>query len=470
LPVPAGWRLRPARGLKSGHDGEVLLGGSPLRILTLSGRGAAVVRRLLAGQPASEDIAERLLARRLLDAGLAQPDPPCRPHSAAEATIVIPVYGDAPGLEECLAPLTGGSPVIVVDDGSPDGAGIEAVADRFGARYVRHPHNRGAGAARNTGLELAATPFVAFVDSDCVPPVGFPRELLDHLDDPAVALVAPRIVSSEVLNGCIAAYERCHSILDLGPHPSLVRPYGFVWYVPSAAMVARRDALRGGFDERLELGEDVDLVWRLHEAGWQIRFEPRTVVQHRDRTSPLAWYRRRVAYNQSVVPLLARHPGHLPTLFVSPVGALCWGATLAGCWPALIGLAAVRALRMRRTLGGRVPGSTEWAARAGVEATVHEGRQLARAVAGPWAPAAVAAMCLARRPRRRRLGVRLGALLAGGIAADWVDDRPRLNPLIYGALRLAEESARGAGIWRACVRARDFRALAPRRPPHPSRR
>jgi hypothetical protein len=134
LPVPAGWRLRPARGLKSGHDGEVLLGGSPLRILTLSGRGAAVVRRLLAGQPASEDIAERLLARRLLDAGLAQPDPPCRPHSAAEATIVIPVYGDAPGLEECLAPLTGGSPVIVVDDGSPDGAGIEAVADRFGAR------------------------------------------------------------------------------------------------------------------------------------------------------------------------------------------------------------------------------------------------------------------------------------------------------------------------------------------------
>ena len=87
---------------------------------------------------------------------------------------------------------------------------------------------------------------------------------------------------------------------------------------------------------------------------------------------------------------------------------------------------------------------------------------------GPWAPVAVAAVCLGRR--RRGLALRLGGLLAAGIMADWVDDRPRLDPLTYGSLRVAEESARGAGIWSACLRARDFRALAPRRPPHPSRR
>ena len=73
-------------------------------------------------------------------------------------------------------------------------------------------------------------------------------------------------------------------------------------------MVARRDALGGGFDEQLALAEDVDLVWRLHDAGWQVRYEPRTHVAHQDRVDPLAWYRRRVAYNESVAPLLRRHP------------------------------------------------------------------------------------------------------------------------------------------------------------------
>ncbi len=118
-------------------------------------------------------------------------------------------------------------------------------------------------------------------------------------------------------------------------------------------------------------------------------------------------------------------------------------------------------------IGERVPGAAAWAASVGVEATIQEGRQLGRAAAGPWAPSAL-------RLRARDAGAagsgRLGALVAAGIVADWVEDRPRLDPPTYAALRLAEESARGAGIWIACVRARDFRALRPRRPPHPSRR
>ena len=220
----------------------------------------------------------------------------------------MPVYGDAERLALCLAPLAGETPVIVVDDGSPDAASIAAVARRFGARYLRHPRNRGAAAARNTGLEAAATPLVAFLDADCVPPAGFPGVLLDHLADPAVALVAPRIVSLGGQRGRIAAYERCHSALDIGPQPSRVRPYSWVWYVPSAAMVARSEALGRGFDEDLTLGEDVDLVWRLYDAGWQVRYDPRTHVAHHDRLDPVAWYRRRVAYNESVAPLLRRHP------------------------------------------------------------------------------------------------------------------------------------------------------------------
>jgi hypothetical protein len=64
----------------------------------------------------------------------------------------------------------------------------------------------------------------------------------------------------------------------------------------------------------------------------------------------------------------------------------------------------------------------------------------------------------------------LGALLGAMVLGDWLTDRPDLDPVRYGALRLADESTRGLGIWIGCVRARDFRALLPRRPPPASQR
>jgi hypothetical protein len=245
----------------------------------------------------------------------------------------------------------------------------------------------------------------------------------------------------------------------MGPRPSLVRPYSTVWYVPSAAMLARREALGDGFDEGLVLGEDVDLVWRLHDAGWQVRYDPAVVVSHEDRVRPVAWLRRRVAYNESVAPLLTRHPERVPVLFLSPVAALAWGAALGGLPAPVVVLAAVRAMRLRRSLGDRLPGAGIWAARVAFETTANEARDLARALAGPWAPVAPIA-------GRRRLAL----LLAAMIVRDWLADRPALDPLSYAALRLADESSRGIGIWLGCLRARDLRALLPRRPPAPSRR
>ncbi len=459
-PVPAGWRVRLAAGAQVLRDGQLLLGGSPLRALTLSPRGAALLVGWLTGQPVGDDAAGRALARRLLDAGLAQPDPPARaPEGLEEVTVVVPVYADPERLRTCLAPLAGGPSVIVVDDGSPDPDPIATVAREIGARYVRHPTNRGPSAARNTGLQAATTPLVAFLDADCVPPAGFPGRLTDHLADPAVGLVAPRVASSERGRGPIAAYERSRSALDMGPRASLVRPYSTVWYVPSAAMLARRSALGRGFDEGLVLGEDVDLVWRLHDAGWQVRYDPAVVVAHEDRVRPAAWLRRRIAYNESVAPLLSRHPERVPVLFLSPVAAFSWGAALGGLPAPIVVLAAVRAMRLRRSLGDRLPGVRRWAARMAFETTANEARDVARALAGPWAP-------VAPLTGRRRLALLLTAM----IVRDWLADRPGLDPFSYAVLRLADESSRGIGIWLGCLRARDLRALLPRRPPAPSRR
>jgi hypothetical protein len=177
-----------------------------------------------------------------------------------------------------------------------------------------------------------------------------------------------------------------------------------------------------------------------------------------------------VAYNESVAPLLTRHPERVPVLFLSPPAGLAWAAALGGgSLVPLLALSGVRAARLRRTLAAYVPRAGARAGRISLEITVREGRDLARALAGPWAPFAVLTM-LAAGPRRRRLAGRLGALLGAMAIGDWLTDSPDLDALRYGALRLADEATRGVGIWLGCLRARDFRGLLPRRPPPASRR
>ena len=49
-----------------------------------------------------------------------------------------------------------------------------------------------------------------------------------------------------------------------------------------------------------------------HDAGWHLRYDPQMTVAHEDRVHPLAWYRRRVAYNASVAPLLSHSRAPMP--------------------------------------------------------------------------------------------------------------------------------------------------------------
>ena len=76
-------------------------------------------------------------------------------------------------------------------------------------------------------------------------------------------------------------------------------------YVPSAALIVRTELAH--FDEALRYGEDVDLVWRLRDAGWRVVYEPDVIVGH-DQHHTLS---RRFRYGTSAEPLRRRHPTRL---------------------------------------------------------------------------------------------------------------------------------------------------------------
>jgi len=109
------------------------------------------------------------------------------PHNTVDVSIVFPVYNEeatiASDLEKTKAAMDA-SPytyeIIVVDDGSQDNTAA-IVRDREWVRLVQHPRNRGAGAARNTGLTVAQGTLVAMSDGDGTYPVEDIPRLVKHL-------------------------------------------------------------------------------------------------------------------------------------------------------------------------------------------------------------------------------------------------------------------------------------------------
>lgn len=343
--------------------GALLLGGQPTRLFRLTRSGKARLDALLSGDDLEAGGASRVLVQRLCDTGAMHVVPPPAPESIEELTIVVPVRDDAAGLARLLEALARGPgrvhvPVIVVDDGSkPDQADeIAKLAEASGALLLRHDLALGPGASRNTPLPLVASPFIAYLDADTEPDLvgahglSWAELVAGHFDDPKVAIVAPRVVavsrprtgrpaprsvrahrlrrlpSARRPGRILLAYERRHSPLDMGPWPSLVGRGRSVSYVPAAAMLVRRRALEdvGGFDPSLRYGEDVDLVWRVCDAGWTVRFDPRSLVGHEIRPSLWRLATQRFGYGTSAAALDRRHPGE-----VTPFEASPWGIVVA---------------------------------------------------------------------------------------------------------------------------------------------
>ena len=87
----------------------------------------------------------------------------------AEFAVVIPLYDKRPyivrAVESVLAQSHPATEIVVVDDGSSDGGGDE-VRRRFPHVQVVNQSNAGVGAARNRGMSVTRSPWIALLDAD----------------------------------------------------------------------------------------------------------------------------------------------------------------------------------------------------------------------------------------------------------------------------------------------------------------
>ncbi len=112
--------------------------------------------------------------------------------------VVVVTYNSAELLPPALEPLPArGARVIVVDNASTDGSAD--VARRLGAEVVENPVNAGFAAAANQGAALGDAELVLFLNPDARIDAGMlsPASAERFDDDPALAVVAPRLRRTE---------------------------------------------------------------------------------------------------------------------------------------------------------------------------------------------------------------------------------------------------------------------------------
>ena len=249
--------------------------------------------------------------------------------------------------------------------------------------------------------------------------------------------MAPRIVPRRRRSPhhALTRYEAVRSSLDRGSAPGLVRPMSRIPYVPSAALVVRRDVVADcALRPRLRGGEDVDLVWRLVEAGWDVRYEPAATVAHdgpddrRLLAGPprlLRHHRRPAGPAPSPV---ARPPPHLGLdgRRLGPgrgpqAAPGCRGPGRLRCWSWPGGSTGL--VDQPLTVAGRIAGG----------GTAKSALPALSGLTRAWSPALLLGLCWRRTRRAAAL-----ALLAPAVG-DWIAARRRARP---GPLRRAARGRR----------------------------
>lgn len=166
--------------------------------------------------------------------------------------------------------------VIVVDDGSTDGT-HEAVVAAFGGDprvLLRRKVNGGKASALNIALEMATAEIVVGVDADTQLSPDALFKLAAWFVDPRVGAVAGNVKVGN-RRGIVTRWQALEYITSQNVDRRALARLNAITVVPGAIGAWRTDLLRsvGGYRSDT-LAEDMDLTWRVREAGWVIANEP----------------------------------------------------------------------------------------------------------------------------------------------------------------------------------------------------
>ena len=460
------YRMVQGIDLVERDGGTFLMARSPLALLRLNEPLVKLARRAMAGPIAAASAGEAAVLEQLALKGFMArlQDVAQQEATFPSISIVIPVLDRAGELSRCLDSIAlidypkEKIEVIVVDDGSCDDSA--QVARRHGALVVSSGGTRrGPAAARNVGATHAKGEILAFIDSDCSASAGWLAELVHLFRDARTAAVGGMVDGMCCASG-VDRYEAVMSSLSLGSRERFGGSGDDTFYLPSCNLLVRRDLFISvnGFKDSMHVGEDVDLTWRLRDAGWTIAYLPAGRILHQHRSTVRSFMSRRFDYGTSEGMLQKLHPRRRKRFVLPPllgvVLALCVMAPFCSLWliPAAGGLLAADAAVYRSRL-----------ARRGVPlgfAVILAGRL--RALGGlsyylsyHLVRYYALALCAVALVLPAFWAVPLAALFTSA-GVDYFIKKPRLSAVEFTGIYLLEQIAYGAGVFWGCLRGRGF--------------
>ena len=212
-------------------------------------------------------------------------------------SVIVPAFNNWALTKACieaLLPATAAdllADIVVVDDGSTDGATPGWTAAQRTFTPVLCAENRGFSAACNAGVAASRGEVLLFLNNDAFVRPGSVAAMLATLAaDETIGIVGAKLLYADgslqhaglaLLEGPVSRWWHVHRQLPGSlPDANVARD---VLAVTGAALMLRRslfDTL-GGFDEGYVNGwEDVDLCLRGWSRGLRVRYEPRAVIEH----------------------------------------------------------------------------------------------------------------------------------------------------------------------------------------------
>jgi glycosyltransferase involved in cell wall biosynthesis len=218
--------------------------------------------------------------------------------SNPSVSLLIPSYNQAGHIRQVVeAALNQTHPpdeIVVVDDASTDES-VE-ILRHLPVKLICHEVNRGPAIARNTALQSGSGDIVIYIDADAYADQQMIEAILQAYHWPSkvpVGGVGGRAVEVNV-NSIYDRWRTLHARQSYG-----LAPRENVQYLFGLCMSYKREALVkvGGFDPffPINAGEDLDIGYRLLNAGYRLRYTPDAFVyhQHSDTEEKL----KRIQYN-----------------------------------------------------------------------------------------------------------------------------------------------------------------------------
>ncbi len=238
--------------------------------------------------------------------------PQQRTDSNREVSAIIPAFNASEtigrAIESVMIQQVDSIEIIIVDDGSTDSTWqvLTTLAQANSLiRLIKMQENRGVSAARNAGIQAANGKFLAFLDADDVwLPGKLKKQLAEIYRDPSISLVS---CNSKLVSESGEFLKEGHKNRPPVEGANAWKTLLIYNFIPTPTVLTYRHLVLelGGFDENLQVGEDLDLWIRLALRGKVIVLNE-ILINYFDSAGSLM--KRHHAQSQLIVfPMLEKH-------------------------------------------------------------------------------------------------------------------------------------------------------------------